>query len=292
MYPIRILAFLLFVFASCAKVLSQSFLNEFNYLGDRQFIEYKWLGIVSHPPHLILYDKQGKMIDSLEISGSFQGGMDEYGYFVDYYVIDVTKSLPKQGGIAVMIGPALESFISYNVDDPIVGSDGPARGVASELISVRLDKKRPGESIQQYYGEWYSAPATYGSVNRLLCDNMDTTYIDTTLCPGTYFICTLFYLTNEQCTRYLIGSDQCDSLVIYNIHYPEEDPIYLTCQKDYLCSLQGDYHSMDSVILVGSNIVTGDSKLDIRAQQETIIYPGFEVDIGGALLIGGLGCKK
>lgn len=288
------LAFLLLISINSHRT-SQAQINEFNYHASERKLEYKWWGLISGPRLIFIYNHIGFVTDTIEFSEaiSFHTGNDEFDHFVDYYVFDFSLALPDSGGIAVGIGPLLhiEQFISYHLDQPLYALDGPAAGHTSELIPKRIDEMDPVTlSLQSFFNNWYKGPQTYGITNHIGCIGADTTYIEVTLCPGESFDCGLVILVEDgQCVRPKVGTDECDSTIIYNVKFIPPTSSFNICTTGP-CPLTGDYFSGQSILFSGEYVITPGNQVLMNAGLNTTLDAGFRVESGGVLEVRSNAC--
>lgn len=264
-------------------------LNEFNPQGLQKRIELKVRGFLSGELFVHMYNNQGQVLDTLGIhtDAMLIPGEDEYHQNVDYYLFHQIENMPLSGGIAISFGPNYNvvEFVSYNCLLPLMAVDGPAAEMESRLIPKSSANTMPHTSFQKFRDAWYIGPSTFGEINHIGCMNADTTYIDTTLCQGEVFDCGNFGLIYPgECSWTYVGSDDCDSTVIYLVDFIPGTPINMNC-ADPSCLLSGVLKSAATISVSGNYQVNQQTNLTLDVGIAANLASGFSVSSGAQLNI-------
>ena len=287
-YSPRMIFLLVALHHSTTYAQIHTFINEISPHATDPKIELKVRGFLSGVLFIHSYDQYGNVIDTIDFrNASYSSGEDEYDHHVDYYVLPISDLACPQGGLALSVLPGFQvlEFVSYNLEDELVAIDGPAVSLTANKFPKTTTTETPYDhSIQRFLDNWYIGPSTFGKINHIGCPNADTTYVDTLLCAGEVFDCGLIPLNTGTCARTFVGSDDCDSTVIFSINVIENTPISLLCNEPG-CQISGLYYSGSTISLQGSFLLESNYFLQLNAGIAVTLEHGFEVEESGELTI-------
>lgn len=292
-YSPRIIFLLVSLHYSTSYAQIHTFINEVSPHAIDCRIELKVRGFLSGVLFIHSYDQDGNVLDTIDFrTASHSSGEDEYDHNVDYYVLPISEFACPQGGIALSIEPEFQvlEFVSYNLEDALIAIDGPAAGEVANKFPKTMTTETPHDhSIQRFLDNWYIGPNTLGKTNHIGCPNADTTYVDTLLCPGELFECGIIPLNNGSCIRTFVGSDDCDSTVIFSVNVIQNTPIILSCNEPD-CEISGAYYSGSTISILGSFLLESNYSLQLNAGIAVTLENGFEVQESGELIIKSNNC--